>query len=98
MWIDGSSFCSSTACGNVLFNDGPPLATTVWTDSQIKIIVTDPNSSTVVNRVQVVVGGIISNALTFQKPVPGFSASVQPRVYTGMSTAGGQLFMVSSVD
>ena len=98
VWIDGSSFGASSACGYVIFNGVPVLSesTPIWGHSQIKIVVMDPNSTDIANTVQVVVGGVPSNILTFLKPVPDFLASSQPRSYVGMKTTGGEPFTVSN--
>ena len=77
--IDGTSFCASTACGRVLVNGNPPRSTTAWSDSQITIVVDDPGSSSAPQPVQVVVGGVASNIMSFLKPVPFFSGRAQVR-------------------
>jgi hypothetical protein len=95
--IDGSSFCASSACGDVLVNGAPPLNITAWSDSQITVVVPDPGSSTTPQTVQVIVGGVGSNTLSFLKPVPFFSGRTQTRAYAGMSTAGGQSLVITGV-
>jgi hypothetical protein len=98
VWIDGSSLCASTVCGYVEFNRNrvPAISTPVWTDSLIKIVVADPTDDSL-NTIQVFVGGVGSNVLTFSKPVPNFAASAQPRIYSGMSALGGEDFKVVGV-
>lgn len=91
--IEGSSFCASQSCGYVLVNGAPPISTTRWTDSavpggaQIAVVVQDPGSTAQPQTVQVVVGGVASNIMTFVKPVPFFSGRAQVRkiVYRAQS-------------
>ncbi|RYE82889.1 MAG: hypothetical protein EOO65_04810, partial [Methanosarcinales archaeon] len=96
VFVDGSSFCSgANGCGQVLL-DGAPMVATNYSHSQIVFVMEEPVEG-IDRTVQVVVDGVGSNVINFRKPVPNFNSLTGQGSWTGMDTAGGELFFIAGV-
>ena len=79
--IEGNNFCESSGCGFVTvdgvayvppFVSGQTAAPTAWGHTTIVVVVPDPLSAQ--SAVQVTVGSVSSNVVTFSQPVPAISS------------------------
>lgn len=90
VFIDGVNFCSGQGSCGVVKVDGQVVDPQSHTHSQVHIVIPDPATTTTDLVVIVSVDGVDSNAVSFRKPVPAFSAANQGKDWVAMSGEGGE--------
>ncbi|RYY39098.1 hypothetical protein EON62_00005, partial [archaeon] len=94
--VDGTSFCNGLHnCGHVEV-DGSPVTTLSHSHTKVVFVMEDPSQGAVRSLV-VVVDGVASTPVSFQKTVPNFDSLVGQGDWRNMDTAGGESFYIAGV-
>ena len=97
VFLDGTSFCNGMGdCGTVTAGNRS-ITVRQWTHTLVLFVIQDLAATEPDALAVITVGGQVSNAFRFRKPVPNLSNLVTQPTWAGMDTRGGELFYILGV-
>jgi len=91
--VDGESFCDGVGGCALILVDGVEVTNMLrHTHTELMFVVREPTDPSHTMNLVVAVAGQGSAGVSFRQPVPAFSAALQSRQWTGMSSLGSESF------